>query len=91
MVKITFNSAASILWEACSDIEITSLVITLVDNYFTYSIVFERTHSVKISNIVILGNGNNGCRLSNMSTLIIISIHQNSWMFRSCTDDKCIK
>ena len=40
MVKIAFNSAASILWENCSDIEITSLVITLVDD-FTYSIVFE--------------------------------------------------
>ena len=72
MVKIASNSAASILWENCSDIEIISLVITLVDN-FTYSIVFEHTHSVKISNIVILGNGNNGCSsiLSNMSMLNI--------------------
>ena len=72
MVKIAFNSAASILWENCSDIEITSLVITLVDN-FTYSIVFERTHSVEISNISILGNGNNGCSsiLSNTSMLNI--------------------
>ena len=73
-VKIAFNSAASILWGNCSDIEITSLVITLVDN-FTYSIVFECTHSVKISNIVILGNSNNGCSsiLSNMSMLNIIN------------------
>ena len=72
MVKIAFNSAASILWENCSDIEITSLIITLVDD-FTYSIVFERTHSVEISNIVILGNGNNGCSsiLSNVSMLNI--------------------
>ena len=71
-VKIAFNSAASILWENCSDIEITSLVITLVDN-FTYSIIFEHTHSVTISNIAILGNGNNGCSsiLSNMSMLNI--------------------
>ena len=71
-VKIAFNSAASILWENCSDIEITSLVITLVDN-FTYSIVFERTHSVEISNIIILGNGNTGCSsiLSNTSMLNI--------------------
>ena len=72
MVKIAFNSAASILWENCSDIEITSLVITLVDN-FTYSIVFEHTHSVKMFNMSILGNGNNGCSsiLSYMSSLNI--------------------
>ena len=71
-VKITFNSAASFLWENCSDIEITSLVITLVDD-FSYSIVFEHTHSVKMFNISILGNGNNGCSfiLSNTSTLNI--------------------
>ena len=71
-VKIAFNSAASILWENCSDIEITSLVITLVDN-FIYSIIFECTHSVKMLNIAILGNGNNGCSsiLSNTSTLNI--------------------
>jgi hypothetical protein len=55
MVKNSFNSAASILWENCSDIEITSLVITLVDN-FTYSIVFKHTHSVKMFNITVLGN-----------------------------------
>ena len=72
MVKIAFNSAASIQWENCSDIEIISLVITLVDN-FTYSIVFEHTHSVKMFNMPILGNGNNGCSsiLSYMSSLNI--------------------
>ena len=72
MMKIAFNSAASILWENCSDIKIASLVIIL-DHNFTYSIVFEHTHSVEISNISILGNGNNGCSsiLSNTSTLNI--------------------
>ena len=72
MVKIAFNSAASILWENCSEIKIISLVITLVDS-FTYSIIFERTHSVEMFNITILGNGNNGCSsiLSHTSTLNI--------------------
>ena len=72
MVKIAFNSAATIQWENCSDIEIKSLVITLVDD-FTYSIVFECTHSVEMFNISILGNGNNGCSsiLSNTSMLNI--------------------
>jgi predicted outer membrane repeat protein len=74
VVIIAFRSAASILWKNCSDIEITSLIITLLDN-FTYSIVFEHIHSVKMFNITILGNGNNGCSsiLSNMSTINIIN------------------
>ena len=78
MVKITFNSAASI---SCGRlVQILKLhhllLLLLILNCIPIaSIVFERTHSVKISNIVILGNGNNGCRLSsilsNTSTLNI--------------------
>ena len=73
MVKIAFNSAASIQWENCSGIEITSLVITLLDNNFTYSIVFECTHSVQIFNITIFGNDNYRCSsiLSKRSVLNI--------------------
>ena len=76
IVKIAFNSGASILWKNCSDIEIISLVITLVDD-FIYSIVFEYTYSVKMFNISILGNGNNGCSsiLNNTSMLNITNSH----------------
>ena len=73
MVKIAFNSAASIQWENCSDIEITSLVITLLGNNFTYSIVFECTLSVQIFNVTIFGNDNYRCSsiLSKRSVLNI--------------------
>ena len=72
MVRITFNSSASMKWENCSDIEISSVLIVLLDT-FTFSITFKFTHSVQIFNISIHGNGSSGCSsiLSQKSVLNI--------------------
>ena len=71
MVRITFNSSASMKWENCSDIEISSVLIIL--DTFTFSITFKFTHSVQIFNISIHGNGSSGCSsiLSQKSVLNI--------------------
>ena len=72
MVRIMFNSSASMKWENCSDIEISSILIVLLDT-FNFSITFKFTHSVQIFNISIYGNGNSGCSsiLSQKSVLNI--------------------
>ena len=58
-VNILLGSLVSITWEKCSNIEISSITFTLLDK-FTFSITFEETHLVQLSNISVSGNGNIG-------------------------------
>ena len=73
-VVVVLDSSVSIIW--C--IKLFSVDFYLADN-FTYSIVFELTQSVELSNISIFGNGSYGCSsvLSQESTLDITAFIQN--------------
>ena len=64
------SSSARITLKNCSNIEILSVNFVLLDD-FTFAIVFENTHSVRILNTSILGHGSRGCSsiLSKKSTL----------------------
>ena len=54
------NMLAGILWENCTNIEISNINFNVESN-FTYILSFESTFPVKLSNILILGGKNVGC------------------------------
>ena len=54
-VNVLFDSLVSITWENCSNIEISSISFTLLEN-FTFSIIFQHSHLVQLSNISVYGN-----------------------------------
>ena len=72
--NVLLGSLVSITWKNCSNIEIFSLTFSLLKS-FTFSIVFEHTQLVQLSNISVFGHGNEhvGCSsiMSRHSTLCI--------------------
>ena len=61
MVNVLFDSLVSITWDECSNIEISSIIFTLLGN-FTFSIIFRKTQLVQLSDISIIGySGYIGC------------------------------
>ena len=59
VVNVMFSSFISIIWENCSNVEVSFINFVLLD-YYTYSIVFEQTQ-IHLHNISITGNGYFGC------------------------------
>ena len=49
-INILLGSLVSITWEECSNIEISSIAFTIL-SHFTFSIIFEQTQLVQLSNI----------------------------------------
>ena len=72
--NVLLGSLVSITWKNCSNIEIFSLTFSLLKS-FAFSIVFEHTQLVQLSNISVFGYGNEhvGCSsiMSRHSTLCI--------------------
>ena len=61
VANVVFDSFVSITWDECSNIEISSIIFTLLGD-FTFSISFRKTQLVQLSYISILGySGFIGC------------------------------
>ena len=58
--NVLLDSLVSITWDECSNIEVSSIVFTLLDN-FTFSIVFRTSQLVQLSDISVIGDGGVGC------------------------------
>ena len=54
-VNILLDLLVSITWEECSDIEISSISFTILSR-FTFSIIFEHTQLVQLSNVSVFGS-----------------------------------
>ena len=59
---VWFDTLVGIVWENCSNIQISSIAFNLEGpGNFTYILVFQQTYFVQISKITVLGNGSTGC------------------------------
>ena len=58
--EVLFGTLVSITWRSCSNIKVSSINLSLRGN-FTFSITFECSYLVQISNISVSGNGYIGC------------------------------
>ena len=70
-VNILLGSLVSITLEECSNIEISSITFTIL-GHFTFSIIFEHTQQVQLSNISVFGSeylGNASIMCQNHSTV----------------------
>ena len=73
VINILLGPLVCIIWENCSKIEISSISFILLDD-FTFSIIFQHSYLIKLSNVSVYGNEENvGCSsvLSQYSTVHI--------------------